>query len=123
MSKKRVYEGFATGPDYGTITKKQRHNGSFPTSENEVSPSSIHTTTSRPALPPILDPSLHSAPFTHQGTVGGVPLSQATSTSYERLEFLGDAYLELFASRLLFTKYPLLTPGRLSQKRELLYVF
>ena len=83
------------------------------------SPSHVRTTTSLPTLPPILDPTLRLAPFIHQGTTGGIHFSIATSISYERLEFLGDAYLELLASRLLFTTYPLLTPGRLSQKREL----
>ena len=67
-----------------------------------------------PPLPPILDPSLESAAFTHQA------LANPTNTSYERLEFLGDAYIELIASRLIYPRFPTLTAGRMSQKRELL---
>jgi len=40
--------------------------------------------------------------------------------TYERLEFLGDAYLELFASRLIFHHFPHLSAGQQSQIRELL---
>ena len=50
--------------------------------------------------------------------LGNVPLSTATTQSYERLEFLGDAYLELISSRLLFSTFPTWTPGKLSTKRE-----
>ena len=71
-----------------------------------------------PPLPPIYTTSLQDLPFTHQGILGGVPLSTATTQSYQRLEFLGDAYLELIASRLLYTTFPYWTPGRLSMKRE-----
>ncbi|EMF12335.1 Ribonuclease_3-domain-containing protein, partial [Sphaerulina musiva SO2202] len=40
--------------------------------------------------------------------------------TYERLEFLGDAYIELFASRLIYESYSHLPAGRMSQVRELL---
>ena len=41
--------------------------------------------------------------------------------TYERLEFLGDAYIELIASRLIFERYGTLLPvGQQSQLRELL---
>ena len=40
--------------------------------------------------------------------------------SYERLEFLGDAYIEVMASRLIWEKFKKLPAGRLSQIRELL---
>ncbi|MCJ1391455.1 hypothetical protein MMC18_004319 [Xylographa bjoerkii] len=70
-----------------------------------------------PELPPISDASLAKVPFTHrysaekEGHCAGVE-------SYERLEFLGDAYVELISSRLIYQKYPDLPPGRLSQIRE-----
>lgn len=38
--------------------------------------------------------------------------------NYDRLEFLGDAYLELIASQLIYAKFPTLTAGRMSQIRE-----
>jgi ribonuclease-3 len=40
--------------------------------------------------------------------------------TYERLEFLGDAYLEVFASRLIFSRFNQLPAGQMSQLRELL---
>lgn len=42
------------------------------------------------------------------------------SASYERLEFLGDAYIEVMATRLIWAKFKDLAAGRLSQIRELL---
>lgn len=66
-----------------------------------------------PQLPEILDKSLEDAPFTHQGT-----LNRNGDISYERLEFLGDAYLEVIASRIIFHRYPLYSAGKLSQKRQ-----
>ena len=46
---------------------------------------------------------------------------QTTSeVTYESLEFLGDAYIELIASRLLHYRYGHLTAGQKSQLRELL---
>ena len=67
-----------------------------------------------PPLPPILSPELEDAALTHPA------LTKDHTSSYERLEFLGDAYIELIASRLIYPRFPRLTAGRLSQKRELL---
>ena len=67
-----------------------------------------------PPLPPILSPKLEEAALTHPA------LTNDHTSSYERLEFLGDAYIELIASRLIYPRFPKLTSGRLSQKRELL---
>jgi len=69
---------------------------------------------SLPPLPPILSPALETAAFTHAS------LYNPNTTSYERLEFLGDAYIELIATRLIYPAFPTLPPGRMSQKRELL---
>ncbi|KAL8818761.1 MAG: hypothetical protein Q9191_007867 [Dirinaria sp. TL-2023a] len=85
----------------------------------KTKPSTHHrnkgTSAKLPPLPPILDPSLCDAPFTHQALVG-----PSNPTSYERLEFLGDAYIELVASRAIYRHFPNMTAGRMSQKRELL---
>jgi len=62
---------------------------------------------------------MRKAVFTHQGTLGAKH-SGANIMSYERLEFLGDAYIEIFASRLLWDRFPRFSPGRLSSLRELL---
>lgn len=72
-----------------------------------------------PKLPEILDKSLETVTFTHQGTLGVHDVNNV-NLSYERLEFLGDAYLELIATRVLFSRFPSLTAGHLSQRRQLL---
>ena len=72
-----------------------------------------------PDLPPIIDSSLKALPFAHRATAGQQHIS-GVDGSYERLEFLGDAYIEIIAARLLYQKFPKLTAGRLSQVRELL---
>ena len=75
-----------------------------------------------PDLPEIKDPALREAPFTHK-SMASHHHSRSTAindVTYERLEFLGDAYLELFASRLVYHHYPSLPAGSQSQLRELL---
>ena len=73
---------------------------------------------SLPPLPAITDPCLSQLPFIHQGSLDNK--SQSVTASYERLELLGDAYIELIATRLLYPRYPNLSAGRLSQTRETL---
>ena len=72
-----------------------------------------------PPLPNILDPKLAESPFRHKSH-GYDRSSTVADITYERLEFLGDAYLELFASRLIFHHFPNLQAGSQSQIRELL---
>jgi ribonuclease-3 len=72
-----------------------------------------------PKLPEILDKSLEIVTFTHQGTLGIHDVNNV-NMSYDRLEFFGDAYLELIATRLLFPRFPNSTAGQLSQRRQLL---
>ncbi|TKX25934.1 ribonuclease III domain-containing protein [Elsinoe australis] len=92
-----------------------------------------------PPLPPIHPGPYTDAPFIHRSATptdrvtgasllpNGLPTSSSSSgphphqiqeTNYERLEFLGDAYLELFATTLIFSRFPHLTSGRQSQLRE-----
>ncbi|KAL8944965.1 MAG: hypothetical protein Q9216_000126 [Gyalolechia sp. 2 TL-2023] len=75
-----------------------------------------------PALPEIQDSQFADAPFTHRGTSGEAAKTHrdVPSMNYERLEFLGDAYLELIASRVILPRFPGFDPGRLSQTRQLL---
>lgn len=72
-----------------------------------------------PPLPEITDPKLVESPFRHK-SYGYDRSSTASDVTYERLEFLGDAYLELFASRLIYHHFPALQAGAQSQVRELL---
>ncbi|KAL9005715.1 MAG: hypothetical protein Q9188_001528 [Gyalolechia gomerana] len=75
-----------------------------------------------PALPEIQNPQFADAPFTHRGTLGEAERAHRdmSSMNYERLEFLGDAYLELIASRVILPRFPGFDPGKLSQTRQLL---
>lgn len=70
-----------------------------------------------PKLPEILDKSLADVPFTHQGILTGNMIEEV-NVSYDRLEFLGDAYIELIATRVIFPRYPRYSAGKLSQTRE-----
>lgn len=72
-----------------------------------------------PPLPIIRDEALAKIPFTHRGTLSG-QVSETVGSSYERLEFMGDAYLELMASRAVLIRFPQFSPGKLSQARQLL---
>ncbi|MCJ1382370.1 hypothetical protein MMC17_005483, partial [Xylographa soralifera] len=84
-----------------------------------VIPHSENLAIALPELPSIGDPSLASTVFTHRCSAEKAGHFDGRK-SYERLEFLGDAYVELVASRLLHQKYPDLPPGKLSQIREML---
>lgn len=67
---------------------------------------------SLPPLPPVSDPSLESAVFTHPG------VGNNNEANYDRLEILGDAYIELMATKLVWHKFQELSSGRISQIRE-----
>lgn len=71
---------------------------------------------STPDLPDIAA-QYESPVFTHQSALKP-PDNNNDSKSYERLEFLGDAYIELFATRLIEHKFPHLPVGKMSQLRE-----
>ncbi|KAI0850096.1 ribonuclease III [Daldinia vernicosa] len=66
-----------------------------------------------PPLPPVLDPDLEQAALTHSGMV-----SDPTKMSYERLEWIGDAYIYLISTSFIFQTFPNLPVGRCSQLRE-----
>ena len=82
----------------------------------------FQSTSGLPPLPEIPEsrPDLRRAPFTHKSAAGHDRNTAVNDITYERLEFLGDAYLELFASRLIFHHFPNLPAGQQSQIRELL---
>lgn len=81
--------------------------------------SSNGTSQLMPTLPPITA-TMSKAVFTHQSLTGNKSRFHDQSASYERLEFLGDAYIELMASRLVWDRFKDLPAGRLSQIRETL---
>jgi len=71
-----------------------------------------------PQLPPILDISLERAVFTHPGVIKDRNTDLPGSLSYDRLEILGDAYIELIATNLIWNHFHDLPSGRISQIRE-----
>lgn len=77
-------------------------------------PTSLSSSSSLPPLPRIIDEKLERAVFTHPG------VSKDPKISYDRLEVLGDAYIELIATKLIWNKFQQIPSGRISQIRELL---
>ncbi|KAF2423328.1 ribonuclease III, partial [Tothia fuscella] len=72
-----------------------------------------------PALPPITDLVLFNAPFTHTSALAAY-IPPTNTNSYEPLEFLGDAYLEVIATRLIHSRFPLHNVGQKAGLRELI---
>lgn len=68
-----------------------------------------------PPLPPVLNPSLERASFTHAAMV-----KNRGDHSYEQLEWLGDAYLYLIATAYIYLTFPHLRHGDMAQIREVL---
>ncbi|KAI0865329.1 ribonuclease III domain-containing protein [Xylaria cubensis] len=66
-----------------------------------------------PPLPPVLDPVLEKAARTHSGIARGL-----NEMDYERLEWIGDAYMYLVSSSFIYQTFPNLPAGRCSQLRE-----
>jgi ribonuclease III len=79
-----------------------------------------HQNLQLPPIPPILNPTLQSQAFTHSACLDASQTDShsAASLSYERLEFIGDAYIECIASRIVYARFPYSLPGKLSQIRE-----
>ncbi|KAG6297856.1 hypothetical protein E4U09_001227 [Claviceps aff. purpurea] len=79
----------------------------------EVTPwVSSEITAAFPPIPKILDAELEQTVFRHPGM-------KTQGPSYERLEWLGDAFLELTASMLIYQTFQSVPAGQLSQLREL----
>lgn len=83
----------------------------------------IAATKTLPPLPPIAEPHLHEAVFTHRSI--NAPYGQLLQPQdillgldYERLELLGDAYIELIASRALYNRFPHVDVPELCSWRE-----
>lgn len=90
-----------------------------PSSAAAADTSTTSTSTTLPPLPPI-KPQYQKTAFCHKSLYTTSRELATSDLTYERLEFLGDAYIELFASRLIYESYSHLPAGRMSQVRELL---
>ncbi len=74
-----------------------------------------------PPLPPITEPYLEEAVFTHISAHGSNDIrgvGDIMKVTYEHLEFLGDAYIELIASRLIHSRLPQVEVPQQSTFRE-----
>ncbi|EXJ88090.1 hypothetical protein A1O1_05018 [Capronia coronata CBS 617.96] len=107
--------------------RKRKHGGSHNSPARKIHqsrPGSLngHDYKPQPSKPPVDDrllPSLPSIDDQYKSVVFIHPSSAGPNNpSYDRLEFLGDAYLELIASQLIFERSPDLSAGRMSQVRE-----
>ncbi|KAL2845812.1 ribonuclease III domain-containing protein [Aspergillus pseudodeflectus] len=67
---------------------------------------------SLPPLPRITDANLEKTVFTLPA------MSSDPTKTYDRLEILGDAYIELIATKLIWNRFPEIPSGRISQIRE-----
>ena len=97
-------------------SSRKKRSDQVPKYTKPINPYTGHIST-LPPLPPILSDALAPIPFVHQGSQPGSKTSKLHST-YDRLEFLGDAYIEVIATRLVYSRFPNLPAGRLSQRRE-----
>lgn len=89
-------------------------------SENKINVQNRGKYHDLPPLPPIADPSLEARVFVHKSyTNGNLDLSNIDKiqTNNERLEFIGDAVLELIATDIVCERYPDLSEGELSRIR------
>ena len=105
MNQKRKFDGQSSPnkksrPDHGRNERQASEKGALP------------------KLPSI-ELELETVVFTHQGMLGAQH-SHEPLRSYERLEFIGDAYIEAMATRLIWDHFKTLPAGRLSQIREIL---
>lgn len=85
---------------------------------HEYSPASLLSHYSLPPLPQVPSGPYSEAPFTHKSTIQHDRVSAAGDLTYERLEFLGDAYIEIIATRLIFSRFNHFAAGRQAQVRE-----
>jgi ribonuclease-3 len=67
-----------------------------------------------PPLPEVLDPTLEASAFVHVACGSG----KLSDLSYERLEWVGDAYVYLISTLLISQTFPSKDPGKCSQMRE-----
>ncbi|RYP52037.1 hypothetical protein DL768_002720 [Monosporascus sp. mg162] len=108
-------EAFRTNPGQGgsVLSVLKRHNQRIQATTRLLGQVEDIPPGGLPPLPPVLDPVLEQAALTHAGKV-----ARPTDMSYERLEWIGDAYLYLISSAFIFQTFPNLATGRSAQLRE-----
>ncbi|KAK2825687.1 hypothetical protein FQN49_007464 [Arthroderma sp. PD_2] len=114
---KRIHKAFGSSENAALNHTKQLR---LPSMSSELqAPACIPEKSTLPLLPPIKDQVLKTAVFTHTGIMERGPGSASPSEkTYDRLEVLGDAYIELISTRLIWEKFPTLPAGKIAQARE-----
>lgn len=92
---------------------------SSPRNINSLDQSSLRKSSKPVPELPSINSELSKAVFTHQ-SLAPQANDAGGEVTYERLEFLGDAYIEGMATRLIWGQFKDMSPGRMSQVRELL---
>lgn len=73
-----------------------------------------------PSIPPLETADLRLQAFTHRSFIPGELANHSHNSHYERLEFLGDAFIQSLSSALLYSRFPEEREGALSQMRQTL---
>lgn len=83
-------------------------------------PAAVASQSWPPSLPVVRNEALRRQAFTHKSFIKGeeVGLPGTEQRHYERLEFLGDSYLQSIASHLLYNRFPTQREGTLSDMRQ-----
>ncbi|KAL7267307.1 hypothetical protein RUND412_010113 [Rhizina undulata] len=118
-------EGNADGEAKGAVTGKSESNVTPPKVPalplGRPATLSLGTSTSwPPALPQVSNQALRLQAFTHKSFIKGenAGLPGCEQQHYERLEFLGDSYLQSITSHLLYNRFTSLREGSLSDMRQ-----
>lgn len=85
----------------------------------QSTPATVEGERELPAPPPITDTSLENAVFTY-GAIAPRDPAANHETNYDRMEFLGDAYIQVLSTNFVWSFFPRVSPGRMSQIREIL---
>lgn len=115
--RKRTHGGLSDQPQRKKprFENPKNHNHSQPYPVSTLQPL-VPSGTELPP-PPNIDKQYADRVFTHISTVSTHQNNQS-SVSYDDLEFIGDAYIEVIASNLIYDRFSSLSTGRKSQLRE-----
>ncbi|KAI9704706.1 MAG: hypothetical protein M1820_005454 [Bogoriella megaspora] len=94
----------------------RRHSGQSQYSDVSARGHKIVIPKVRPDLPHLPD-EFADRVFTHSSAVTTSRASAENDQSYERLEFYGDAVIQLYATQIIFNRFPNFPPGKMSDVR------
>lgn len=118
-SKSRKRQKNSDGNHQSTRSIPSKTNPHLPNVPSAFPSSKPSRTQTFPSLPPISNELLRKAVFVHPSTRSHKDASaRDDSMTYEQLEFLGDAYIELIATRLIHVRFPNFNVGERAQTRE-----